>query len=148
MTLVEIKKGLLKHMMSLFPNDKYKYYSMDVIEGFDRPCFFTQLKPVETDPQNYNSRNNVLTFYINYFQVEVDEMDMLEKIDLLRNTFGLAVKIGVRAVKVSNFTWNFIGTDRNALEISFDIQWMDKIEHPITEDFITNIQTKIENGGR
>lgn len=148
MTLAEIKKSLLEYMKSLFPADKYKYYSMAVVEDFDRPCFFTQLKPVETDPQNYNSRNNILTFYINYFQAEVDEMDMLEKIEQLRNTFGLAVKIGTRAVKVGNFGWDFVGTDRNVAEISFDIQWMDKIEHPITEDFITNIQTKIENGGK
>lgn len=141
MTLAEIKKGLLSHMQTSFPCDKYKYYSMDVVEGFDRPCFFTQLKPVDTAPQNYNSRNNVLTFYINYLQTEIDEFEMLETIDKIRNLFGLAVKIGDRAVKVDNFEWDFIGKDRNVVEISVDIQWMDKIEHEITEQIVESVQT-------
>lgn len=141
MTLAELKKGLLSHMMTIFPSDKYKYYSMDVIEGIERPCFFTQLKPVDTDPQNYNSRNNLLTFYINYLQTEIDEIDLLEKIDQLRNLFGLAVKIGDRAVKVNSFEWDFIGTNRNIAEISVDIQWMDKFERAETEQIIESVQT-------
>lgn len=143
MTLAEIKKGLLGRMMSIFPSDQYKYYSMDVVEGFDRPCFFTQLKPVDTDPQNYNSRNNILTFYITYFQQEVDEVDMLDKIDQLRDLFGLAVVIGDRAVKVSGFEWDFVGSDRNVAEIQVDIQWADKIRHEVTEQIVESVQTNM-----
>ena len=141
MTLAELKKGLLSHMMTIFPKDRYKYYSMDVIEGYDRPCFFTQLKPVDTAPHNYNSRNNVLTFDINYFSEEVDELEMLTVVDQLRDLFGLAVKIGDRAVKVDNFEWDFVGTDRNILEVSIDVQWSDKIEHAETDDIVESVET-------
>lgn len=128
-------------MMTVFPEEEYKYYSMDVVEGFDRPCFFTQLKPVDTSPQNFNTRNNILTFYITYFQKEVDEYEMLSVIDQLRNMFGFAVKICGRAVKVDNFEWDFVGTNRNVTEISFDIQWLDKIERAETEEIINKVQT-------
>ena len=128
-------------METIFPKSEYKYYSMDVVEGFDRPCFFTQLKPVDTNPQNFNTRNNILTFYITHFQKEVDEYEMLSVIDQLRNLFGLAVKIGDRAVKVDNFEWDYVGTDRNIVEISVDIQWMDKIERVETEEIVEKIQT-------
>lgn len=57
MTLLEVKKGLLARMKEAFPTSKYKYYSMAVSEGFQRPCFFTQLKPTDTSPRNYNTRN-------------------------------------------------------------------------------------------
>lgn len=147
MTLAEIKKGLLGRMMTVFPSDEYKYYSMSVVEGFTRPCFFTQLKPVETEPQNFNTRNNVLTFYITYFQKEVDEMDMLEKIDQIRSLFELSVKIGHRSVKVNNFEWDYVGTDRNVAEISFDIQWMDRIKHEETEQMIETVQTNTKMEG-
>ena len=141
MTLAELKKGLLSQMMTIFPVDKYKYYSMDVIEGYVRPCFFTSLKPVDTAPLNYNSRNNILTFDINYFPEEVDEMEMLTIADQLRDLFGLAVRIGDRAVKVDNFEWDFVGTNKNILEVSLDIQWVDKIERAETEDIASSVET-------
>ena len=39
MTLIDVKKALLDLLKSEFPD--YKYYSTDVIEAYDRPCFFT-----------------------------------------------------------------------------------------------------------
>lgn len=129
MTLSELKKGLLSLIQTIYPETKYKYYGMDVSEGFERPSFFTQIKPVEMDPNNYNSRNNRVTFFINYMQEVVDEVDALEKIQQIRDMFGLAVKIGDRAVKVVSFDYDFIGTERNIPEISIDLEWMDRIEH-------------------
>lgn len=144
MTLTELKKGLLELMSTIYPNTEYKYYAMDVVEGFQRPCFFTQLKPVDTDPNNYNTRNNKLTFYIDYFQLEVDEADMLDKIDRLRNLFGLSINIHNRAVKVSGYEWDFVGTERNVAEIRVDLQWSDQIPHYRTAPLIEHVETEIE----
>lgn len=129
MTLSELKKGLLSLMQTIYPETEYKYYGVDVSEGFERPSFFTQIKPVEMDPNNYNSRNNRVTFFIDYMQEIVDEVDALDKIQQIRDSFGLAVKIGDRAVKVVSFDYDFIGTERNITEISIDLEWMDRIEH-------------------
>lgn len=129
MTLSELKKGLLSLMQTIYPETEYKYYGMDVSEGFERPSFFTQIKPVDMDPNNYNSRNNRVTFFIDYMQEIVDEVDALDKIQQIRDTFGLAVKIGDRAVKVVSFDYDFIGTERNIPEIGIDLEWMDRIDH-------------------
>lgn len=144
MTLAELKKGLLTLMKSVFPENEYHYYSMDVMEDYDRPCFFTTLKPVDTDPANYNSRNNIVTFYIDYFQEEVDELNLLNTIDKLRDLFGLFVNIEGRAVKTSGFEWDFVGAERYTAEIKVDFQWMDRIEHVQPEEMIESVYTNTE----
>ncbi len=145
MTLSEVKKALLELMQTIFPAEAYKYYSMAVIEDYDRPCFFTQIKPVTMAPANYNSRNNTISFYITYMQEEIDEADALDVIQKLRDLFGLAVKVNDRAVKVVGFDYDFIGSNRNIPEITVDFEWMDRIEHvenlPLMEE--AEIITKI-----
>lgn len=119
---------------------------MAVSEGFDRPSFFTQIKPVEMNPTNYNSRYNRVTFYIDYMQKSVDEVDALDTIQKLRDLFGLAAEIGNRAVKVVSFDYDFIGTERNIPEISIDFEWMDRIEHVVNEPLMESaeINRKLE----
>lgn len=129
MQLRELKKGLLGLMKTIYPEDRYTYYGMAVSEDFERPSFFTQIKPVKMDPNNYNSRNNRFTFYIDYMQEEADEEDALNKIQEIRDLFGLFVKVGGRAVKVVSYDFDFIGTEQNIPEISIDLEWMDRIDH-------------------
>lgn len=129
MTIAEVKAGLLAKMQTIFPESKWKYYGMDVVEGFERPCFFTQLKLVDSSPSNFNSRNIQATFYINVMQKSIDEADALDLIQRLQDLFGLAVRIGDRAVHVTNMDYDFIGTDRNIPEISFDLEWGAEISH-------------------
>lgn len=129
MNFIEVKKGLLKRMQEDFPKNKYKYYSMAVTENFQRPCFFTQLKPYDMSPANYNSRTIKATFYIDYLQEVADEADALEAIDKIIESFGLGVKIGDRFVDVISTNYDFIGTDRNIPEISIDIEWNVEINH-------------------
>lgn len=146
MTLTEIKKGLNKTMQTLYPIPQYQFYGVDIVEGYQRPCFFTKLQPVQMRPENYNTYFNQAAYYIDYIQKEPDEVDMMKKIEEIRELFGLYVKIGSRTLDVTNFDYEFIGTDRNILEISIDIEWMDRIEHktsqPLMADFF--IQKRME----
>jgi hypothetical protein len=66
-------------------------------------------------------------------QEELDEADMLDKVEEIRNLFVLYVKIGDRAVDVTGFDFDYVGTDRNILEISLDIEWCDEIKHETNE---------------
>ena len=68
MTLIELKKVLIEKMKTKYPESTYRYYGIQVVEGYQKPSFFTQLKPVTLDFSNRNSTENVLTFYITYFQ--------------------------------------------------------------------------------
>ena len=127
MTLSDVKKGLIGKMKQVFPTSKYKYYSMGVVEGYKRPCFFTQLKPIDTSPSNYNTRMMKATLYIDYMQDKVDEADVLDVIQMLQDAFELAVPVQdgekTRYVHITDMSWDFIGTDRNIPEITVDLEW-------------------------
>lgn len=145
MTISELKKGLLEKMQSIFPKEKYKYYSMAVVEGYKRPSFFTSIKPVRMEPVNYNSRTNVVTLYINYMQSHVDEAEALDVIQKLKDLFGLSVKINDRHVDVIGFDYDFIGTEQNIPEISIDLEWMDRIEHVNNQPLMMSVEANIKN---
>lgn len=145
MTISELKKGLLEKMQSIFPKEKYKYYSMAVVEGYKRPSFFTSIKPVRMEPVNYNSRINVVTFYINYMQLHIDEAAALDVIQKIRDLFGLSVKINDRYVDVIGFDYDFIGTEQNIPEISIELEWMDQIEHVNNQPLMMSVETNMKN---
>lgn len=115
---------------------------MAVVENYERPCFFTQLLPVDMRPENYNSRRNEVVFYITILLDEADEARMLDMIQRIRDLFGLNVMIGDKSVNVTDFDWNYAGTDRNIPELSVSLEWLDRIEHkndaPVVERVITN----------
>lgn len=148
MTIKDVKNGLIECMQTIFPKSEYKYYSMAVVENYDRPCFFVQLKATDTSPANYNSRNMYGALYIDHFQESVDESKALDMIQKLQDGFGLAVTIGDRAVYVENMDWDFIGSERNHLQITIDLMWTVRIDHsetlPIMES--AEINSKIIGG--
>ena len=107
-------------MMTKFPAEQYTYYSQMVVEGYERPSFFTQLKPISMEPVNYNSRKNHVTFYIDYMQEIADEVDALEVIMKIMDLFGTDVRVGDRSVDVTGFDYEFIGSKRNIPEMTID----------------------------
>lgn len=138
MTLIDVKKALLDLLRSEFPD--YKYYSTDVIEAYDRPCFFTQLKPLEVSPVNYNTMYNSMAFYITYLQKSKDEVETLRVIDRIKGIFGLFVKVGNRAIDVKGFDWDYVGIDRNTPQITINLEWLTKISHPDNSVVIENVE--------
>ena len=139
-----MKKGLNELLQTRYPKSKYKYYSMAVVEGYDRPCFFTQIKPVDASPVNYNSRHNQVVFYITILQKQVDEEEILQMIQDIRDLFGLNVKIGEKSLNVTDFDWQYAGTDRNIPEISIELEWLEKIDHETNEPLIEQVVTEKE----
>jgi hypothetical protein len=135
--LKEVKTGIVTLIKSKFPS--IKIYSMSVVENMKRPAFCMQLKPTQTEPSNFNTRRNQMTLYIDYFQKVVDEGDILDVIDDLRDLFGLSIQIGDRAIDVTAFDWDYIGTDRNVPEISIDLEWSDRIVHEVTEPLMESM---------
>lgn len=145
MTLREVKAGLIKLLKTKYPASKYKYYSAAVVEGYERPCFFTQLRPTSVENININTRKNKMSFYITFMQKKVDEAACLDMIEEIRDLFGLAVQIGDRAIDVTDFSWDFIGTERNTPEIEIRLEWFDAIEHKETTPIMQVLEIRKEN---
>ncbi len=146
MTVSDVKQGMLDKMKTIFPEPEYTYYAMDVVENFERPCFFTQIKPVDNKAANYNSRRIQAILYIDYMQERIDEAGFLDVIQKLQDAFGLAVRIGERAVHVTDIGWEYIGTGKNTAEIAVELEWGARIEHerklPVMES--ARINTEME----
>lgn len=147
MTLLELKKALIQKMQTLYPATEYRYYGIEVVEGYAKPAFFTQLKPVTMDSANKNSTENVLAFYITYFQKQTDEVDMLRKIDGIRELFGSFIRVGDRAVDITDFSFDYAGNDRNILEISFGLEFFGKLEQGTGAGLISAVETRLEMEG-
>lgn len=147
MTLLELKKALVQKMQTLYPSTEYRYYGVEVVEGYVKPAFFTQLKPVTMDFANKNSTENVLAFYITYFQKQTDEADMLRKVDGIRELFGRFIRVGDRAVDITDFSFDYVGNDRNILEVSFDLEFFGKLEQETGAELISAVETKVEMEG-
>lgn len=147
MTLLELKKALVQKMQTLYPSTEYRYYGVEVVEGYVKPAFFTQLKPVTMDFANKNSTENVLAFYITYFQKQTDEADMLRKVDGIRALFGQYLQVGGRAVDITDFSFDYVGNDRNILEVSFDLEFFGKLEQETGAELISAVETKVEMEG-
>lgn len=142
MTLTELKAALIKLLKTKYPD--FKYYSTSVMENYTRPCFFTQIKPVEADITNYNTRSNRVVFYVTYLAKKSDEAETLQMVDDIRDLFGLYVQVGERAVRVESYDWDFIGDDRNIPDISIGLYWYDRIEHKTDAPLIEEVYTKEE----
>ena len=137
MTIKEVKAGLNALLASKYP--EIKLYSKAVVEGYKQPCFFTQIEPITMENRTKTTRYNLVTFHIGYMQEILDEADILDKVEEIRNLFGQYVKIKDRAVDVTEFDFDYVGTDRNILEISLDIEWFDKIEHETNEQTMKSL---------
>jgi len=139
-----LKEGLNALLQTKYPKTKYKYYSMAVVEGYDRPCFFTQIRPIDASPVNYNTRHHQVVFYITILQKQVDEEEMLRMIQEVQDLFGLNVKIEKKSLNVTDFDWQYAGTDRNVPEISIGLEWLEKIVHEVNEPLVERVITEKE----
>lgn len=93
---------------------------------------------------NYNSRHIQVVFYITILQKQVDEEEILQMIQDIRDLFGLNVKIGEKSLNVTDFDWQYAGTDRNIPEISIELEWLEKIDHETNEPLIKQVVTEKE----
>lgn len=134
MTLVELKTGIISLMKKKYPTPTYKYYSKMVVESYDRPSFFLRLAPIQNSRETTTFRSKQFALYITYFQPILDEVDILTKIDEIERLFGNYVRIGDRAIDVTGFDFDYLGNDRNILEITVDLEWMDRINTTETAD--------------
>ena len=143
MTLTELKKAMVSQLKTLYPDKQYKYYGVEVKEGYKRPCFFTKLEPVDTERVTCSTNFTRCNFYITYLQPLCDEGDILQKADEIQKLFGGYVRVGERAADVTGFHFAMVGNDRDIMEISIDIEFFSRIERMEKEEIMDSISMKL-----
>ena len=65
-TLKKLKAELLRLLQNEFDTNKYAYYTNNAVEGYVRPCFFTQVTIKQVDAINNFARQVTSQVIIEY----------------------------------------------------------------------------------
>lgn len=106
-----------------YPPPQYKIYGKEIREGYDAPCFFTEILDRGSRAETKNFAKGGFTIKITYFQVEKNELDQLEKVDEIKDLFGLFFCVGDRKLTVGEFSHDYIGEYQDILQISIEIDY-------------------------
>lgn len=156
MNYTQLKAGLNAHLQTVYPmvsngSQAYAYYGLEIVEGYETPCFFTRLETGESRPANKSTLYHRLTYSIMYIPTEIDEIDLMSKVDTIRELFELGVTIDtgeeVRTVDCVGFDWGFGGTERDILEISVELEYLSDIRKPETAETMADATINLSYGG-
>ena len=145
--MVTLKSAMLERLKNLYQKG-YKFYGIEVIEGYEKPSFHTQLVPTSLEFVNQNQDMKSFDFSITYFQKKADEADALEKATEIRNAFGLTIPVENRFIKVDSFDFDFVGDHNNIPQYTVSVSFCDdtpikKPAKPLAKEIITKIRTEV-----
>lgn len=143
---VEIKKAINELLKGRYPPPQYKIYGKEIREGYDAPCFFAEILDKGTRAETRNFAKGGFTVKITYFQTEKNELDQLEKVDEIKDLFGLIFYVGDRKFTVGEFSHDFIGEYQDILQISIDIDYKENTQKADMVPVATKIDVKVTQG--
>lgn len=144
----DIKKAVNRILKERYPPPQYKIYGQEIKEGYETPCFFTEILDKGSRAETKNFAKGGFTVKIVYFQQEKNELDQLEKADEIKELFGLVFCVGNRKLTVGEFSHDFIGEYSDILEISIDIDYMENTRKEETGPVMETVETYMKIAGK
>ena len=111
-----------------YPPPQYKIYGKEIKEGYDTPCFFTEILDRGGKGETKNFAKGGFTIKITYFQTEKNELDQLEKVDEIKDLFGLIFCVGDRKLTIGDFSHDYIGEYQDILQISIEVDYKENTQ--------------------
>ncbi|NBI72143.1 hypothetical protein D3Z50_13940 [Clostridiaceae bacterium] len=142
----EIKKALNELLKGRYPPPQYKIYGKEIKEGYEPPCFFTEVLDRGSRAETRNFARGGFTVKITYFQREKDELDQLEKADGIKDLFGLIFCVGDRRLTVSEISCDYIGEYQDILQVSIDIDYRENTQKEDTGAVAREIGVEVTQG--
>ena len=133
----DIAKALTGTLKELFPDRRI--YSIMRVEDMKRPAFFFSIKPVIDEPSNRRTRHNILSVYIDYFQEVKDEADLYDTANTIRDALGWSYPVGDDYINVTEFDWDFVGSERNIIEMNITLEYFDAIDNDEHAELIEDV---------
>ena len=90
-----------------------------------------------------NFASGGFTIKITYFQSIKNELDQLEKVDEIKDLFGLVFCVGERKLTVGEYSHDYIGQYSDILQISIDIDYKENTQVEEVGEFAGNVEMKI-----
>lgn len=139
----EIKKAVNELLKRRYPPPQYRIYGKEIQEGYEAPCFFTEILDGGSSAETKNFAKGSFTVKITYFQETKNELEQLEKVDEIKDLFGLFFCVGDRKLTTGEFSHTYIGEYQDILQISIDIDYRENTrkEDPalMMEEIIVNV---------
>lgn len=129
-----------------YPPPQYKIYGKEIKEGYDAPCFFTEILDRGSKGETKNFAKGGFTIKITYFQAEKNELDQLEKVDEIKDLFGLIFHVGDRKLTIGDFSHDYIGEYQDILQISIEIDYKENTQKEDTAPVAQEIEVEITQG--
>ena len=129
-----------------YPPPQYKIYGKEIKEGYDAPCFFTEILDRGSRAETKNFAKGGFTIKITYFQAEKNELDQLEKVDEIKDLFGLIFCVGDRKLTIGDFSHDYIGEYQDILQISIEIDYKENTQKEDTAPVAQEIGVEITQG--
>ena len=144
--LVEIKKAINGLLKGRYPPPQYKIYGKEIREGYDAPCFFTEILDRGSRAETRNFAKGGFTVKITYFQTAKNELDQLEKVDEIKDLFGLFFCVGDRKLTIGEFSHDYIGEYQDILQISIEIDYKENTQKEDTAPIAREIGVEVTQG--
>lgn len=144
--LVEIKKAINGLLKGRYPPPQYKIYGKEIREGYDAPCFFTEILDRGSRAETRNFAKGGFTVKITYFQTAKNELDQLEKVDEIKDLFGLFFCVGDRKLTIGDFSHDYIGEYQDILQISIEIDYKENTQKEDTAPVAREIGVEVTQG--
>ena len=142
----EIKKAANELLKRRYPPPQYKIYGKEIREGYDAPCFFTEILDRGSRAETRNFAKGGFTVKITYFQTAKNELDQLEKVDEIKDLFGLFFCVGDRKLTVGEFSHDYIGVHQDILQISIEIDYKENTQKEDTAPVAREIGVEVTQG--
>lgn len=129
---------------------KSTVYSDEVLEGFDKPCFF--IKCLCTNiPQTKNITKKKISIIMTYFPKNKDrnEIHYADIMDKLQYLFQHEIRVNERYLHINDFYIERIGEEQDIIQATLKIEYMERImrphkHHEIMEDM--QLKMRINEG--
>ena len=129
-----------------YPPPQYKIYGKEIREGYDAPCFFTEILDRGSRAETRNFAKGGFTVKITYFQTAKNELDQLEKVDEIKDLFGLFFCVGDRKLTVGDFSHDYIGEYQDILQISIEIDYKENTQKEDAAPVAREIGVEVTQG--
>lgn len=142
----EIKKAVNGLLKERYPPPEYKIYGREIKEGYDAPCFFTEILDKGSRAETKNFTKGGFTVKITYFQKEKNELDQLEKADEIKGLFGLFFCVGNRKLTVGDVSHDFVGEYQDILQMDIDVDYLENTRQEDTAPIAREIRAEVTQG--
>lgn len=144
---VDIARSVTGVLTGAFPT--IPVYGDEVTEGYNKPCFFIGLYPVDTTTETKNLFSTTIMIVVTYMTNNKSSIANYNMMNQLKQAFGITLGVGNRSLLIQNSETEKVNDDGDVFQFSFSLTYKEVIsDTPMNEGIPTakdvSVTTKIK----